>query len=120
VYRIVQEALTNVHKYAPGVEVDVTARYGGDRVVVRVRNQRAEPPAEGTGLPVTGSGTGLLGLRRRVEAIGGALHAGPDAEGGFRLDATIPAQDHAQDHAQHLAQDPACEPDHVTGLGGRR
>jgi signal transduction histidine kinase len=108
VYRIVQEALTNVHKYAPGAGVDVTARYGGDRVVVRIRNQAAEPPAAGIGLPVTGGGTGLLGLRRRVEAIGGALQAGPDDEGGFRLDATMPAQD------------PGREPDHATGLGGPR
>ncbi|GAA4203109.1 hypothetical protein GCM10022220_11700 [Actinocatenispora rupis] len=87
-YRIVQEALTNVHRYAPGAAVDVTVRYRTDRVEVVVRNGPAAGPA---GLPDTGSGTGLLGLSRRVEALGGTLTAGPAESGGFRVNATMPS-----------------------------
>jgi signal transduction histidine kinase len=92
-YRVVQEALTNVHKHAPGAKVEVTARYGVDRVVVRVRNEPTAPAGEGAGLPVTGGGTGLLGLARRVEAVGGSLRAGRDRDGGFRVEATMPLRE---------------------------
>jgi signal transduction histidine kinase len=95
VYRIVQEALTNVHKHAPGAAVEVSARYGGERVVVRVRNEPAGVPAGAVALPTTGGGTGLLGLRRRVEAIGGSLRAGRAGDGGFTLEATMPARENA-------------------------
>jgi signal transduction histidine kinase len=71
----------------------VTARYGADRVLVRVRNEPTAPAGNGAGLPVTGGGTGLLGLRRRVEAIGGSLRAGRDGDGGFRVEATMPARE---------------------------
>ena len=93
VYRVVQESLTNVHKHAPGARVEVTASYGADQVVVRVRNEPTAPAGGGAGLPVTGSGTGLLGLRRRVEALGGDLRAGRDGDGGFRVEATMPVRE---------------------------
>jgi signal transduction histidine kinase len=94
-YRVVQEALTNVHKHAPGAKVEVTASYGADRVVVRVRNEPTAPAGDGAGLPVTGGGTGLLGLGRRVEAVGGSLRAGRDGDGGFRVEATMPGREAA-------------------------
>ncbi|HEY3506601.1 MAG TPA: histidine kinase [Actinocatenispora sp.] len=87
VYRVVQEALTNVHKHASGARVTVTTRYRADRVDVAVHN------AAGTGAhaDLPGTGTGLPGLRRRVETIGGSLSAGAADDGGFRLDATMPS-----------------------------
>jgi signal transduction histidine kinase len=89
-YRIVQEALTNVRKHAPGARVQVHLRYRADGVRLSIRNS---PPTDGQDplLAATGTGTGLLGLRQRVELINGTLHAGPDHDGGFRVDATLPA-----------------------------
>jgi len=57
---------------------------------VRVRNT----PAAGTavdGLAATGSGLGIPGLRQRIELVSGSLRAGPDPDGGFCLEATLPA-----------------------------
>jgi signal transduction histidine kinase len=45
-----------------------------------------------TGQPTTGSGAGVRGMRERAEALGGTLHAGPGAEGGWRLQATLPLE----------------------------
>ncbi|WP_158890121.1 sensor histidine kinase [Amycolatopsis anabasis] len=89
-HRVVQEALTNVRKHAPGAAVRVRARYGGDGVHVTVHNTgstRAADPA----LAATGSGTGLHNLRQRVEMIGGTLHTGRATDGGFQVCATLPA-----------------------------
>ncbi|MFF4772137.1 sensor histidine kinase [Microtetraspora fusca] len=87
-YRIVQEALTNARKHAPGASVAVEVDYGPERVGVRVRNTppRAGRPAD----PLPGGGSGLLGLRERVALVGGALWAGPTAEGGFEVRAELP------------------------------
>ncbi|PSK88063.1 signal transduction histidine kinase [Murinocardiopsis flavida] len=90
VYRIVQEALTNAHKHAPGADTRVRVRYRPDGVRVDVSttaSARGGDPA----LARTGGGTGLLGLRRRVELVGGVLRAGPAGDGGFRVDAALPA-----------------------------
>ncbi|MGW5265989.1 sensor histidine kinase [Microbispora sp. NPDC004025] len=84
-YRVVQEALTNAHKHAGGAETDVLVRYLPAGLEVVVRNA---PSAASQVLP--GSGWGLVGLRERVELLGGSLEAGPH-EGGFRVLARIPA-----------------------------
>ncbi|GLX10817.1 histidine kinase [Microbispora sp. NBRC 16548] len=84
-YRVVQEALTNVHKHAHGAETDVVVRYLPAELEVLIRN--ATSPA-GEGFP--GSGWGLVGLRERVELLGGTLEAGPHG-GGFQVLARIPA-----------------------------
>ncbi|WP_327581832.1 histidine kinase [Nonomuraea sp. NBC_00507] len=84
-YRVVQEALTNVHKHAGDAETEVHVRYGSAELAVLVRNR---PSLTGGGLP--GSGWGLVGLRERVELVGGRLEAGPRAEGGFQVLAEIP------------------------------
>lgn len=89
-YRVVQEALTNARKHAPGAEVAVALAYRADGVAVRVANGPARRPRDGT-LAGTGAGVGLLGLRQRVELVGGALRAGPGEGGGFQVDATLPA-----------------------------
>jgi signal transduction histidine kinase len=89
-YRIVQEALTNVRKHAPGARVQVHLRYRPDGVRLSVRNS-APTGARDPLLAGTGTGTGLLGLAQRVELINGTLHTGPHDDGGFLLDAALPA-----------------------------
>jgi signal transduction histidine kinase len=86
-HRVVQEALTNVHKHAPGGRVDVEVRYGADLVTVAVSNTAATADPV---LVASGSGSGLRGLRERVEVIGGTLRAGARPDGGFAVRAEIP------------------------------
>lgn len=88
-YRVVQEALTNVRKHAPGAPVLVRLSRHDGGVRVAVSNQPTAHPAP-TDLPP--SGTGLLGLRQRVELVGGAFTAGPTDGGGFHLLATLPGK----------------------------
>jgi signal transduction histidine kinase len=90
VYRIVQEGLTNAHKHAPGASVRVRVRYGPAEVRLEVRNTTPTRPVD-AGLVGTGSGVGLASLRRRVELVGGTLRAGPAPDGGFCVEATLPA-----------------------------
>ncbi|MBB6379448.1 signal transduction histidine kinase [Pseudonocardia eucalypti] len=89
-FRIVQEALTNVRKHAPGAAARVTMRYEPDRVRLTVRNSMPTQRVDAA-LTASGSGTGLLGLRQRVELVSGTLHAGATEDGGFQVDATLPA-----------------------------
>ncbi|WP_198961868.1 sensor histidine kinase [Pseudonocardia sp. MH-G8] len=86
-HRVVQEALTNVHKHAPGGRVRVEVRYGADLVTVAVSNTAATADPV---LVASGSGSGLRGLRERVEIIGGTLRAGALPDGGFAVRAEIP------------------------------
>jgi signal transduction histidine kinase len=90
-YRIVREALTNVRKHAPGARVTVHVSYGDSQVRLAVRNTAAPGAADLSGLAGTGSGLGLSGLRQRVELVHGTLRAGPAPDGGFCLEATLPA-----------------------------
>ncbi|MFJ2590607.1 sensor histidine kinase [Streptomyces sp. NPDC087538] len=88
-YRIVQEGLTNAHKHAPGAPITVELRYEPDSLVVEVANG----PATGTtdnGRGVVSGGQGLTGLGERTRLIGGMMHAGPTAGGGFRLAGVLP------------------------------
>ncbi|EOD67430.1 two-component system histidine kinase [Amycolatopsis vancoresmycina DSM 44592] len=85
-YRVVQEALTNVAKHAPGAAVTVRVTSAGARTDVSVVNAR--PPAGP--LPGAASGqVGLIGLRERARLVGGTLRAGP-LEGGFAVTARLP------------------------------
>ncbi|QLQ36371.1 sensor histidine kinase [Micromonospora robiginosa] len=86
-YRIIQESLTNAHRHAPGAAVTVGVTYSATGVVVEVRD--AGPGPTGPGEP--GAGLGLLGMRERAEAVGGAFHAGRLPEGGFLVRAELPA-----------------------------
>jgi signal transduction histidine kinase len=88
-YRIVREALTNVRKHAPGARVVVSVRYDESQVHLSVRNTASVAPA--TALAATGSGLGIAGLRQRIELVHGSLRAGPVPDGGFCLEATLPA-----------------------------
>jgi signal transduction histidine kinase len=84
-YRVVQEALTNVCKHAPGAATTVTLRRDKEELSVSVHNQGAEAGHEDLG---TG-GHGLVGMAERVRLYGGRLHAEAVSD-GFRVDAAIP------------------------------
>jgi signal transduction histidine kinase len=84
-YRIVQEAVTNAGKHAPGAEVRVTVEQRPGELVVRVVNG-----AGGASVAVSG-GYGLVGLGERVRTLGGRLTAGPRLDGGFEVEAVLPA-----------------------------
>jgi signal transduction histidine kinase len=89
-YRIVREALTNVRKHAPGANVVVRVSY--DPAQVRLTVQNTPPVGEqSSALAGTGSGLGIANLRQRVELVGGTLHCGRTEDGGFSLEATLPA-----------------------------
>jgi signal transduction histidine kinase len=85
-YRIIQEALTNVGRHAGPASAAVRLDYQPGRVTVEIEDDgRASPDAP----PVPG--TGLIGMRERVTALGGRLRAEPRAEGGFMVHAELPA-----------------------------
>ncbi|MGV9273602.1 sensor histidine kinase [Streptomyces griseosporeus] len=87
VYRVVQEALTNARKHAPGAEVTVTVTGArGEGLSVTVHN----PPPDRPAPPVPGSGQGLIGLTERATLAGGRLDHGPGADGGFTVRAWLP------------------------------
>jgi signal transduction histidine kinase len=130
-YRIVQEALTNARRHAPGAAVDVELRYGPQALRVRVRDNGPGPvtaldtggftaieltagggyhddAVDGSG-PVSmsagrqsggdqpgagrpGGGHGLLGMRERAFAVGGALYVGAAPGGGFLVEAVLPSE----------------------------
>ncbi|MFF9979578.1 sensor histidine kinase [Streptomyces erythrochromogenes] len=90
VHRVVREALTNVHRYAPDAHVGVTVVHDDALVRVTVRNgARPGPPAPAE---EPGTGRGLTGLRERVELLGGTFEAAALPAGGFRVDAAVPAE----------------------------
>jgi signal transduction histidine kinase len=86
-YRIVQEALTNARRHAPGAAVDVELRYTGGALAVRVRDNGPGPPPGGPG-----GGHGLAGMRERAAAVGGELRTAEAPGGGFLVAATLPAE----------------------------
>ncbi|SOD86025.1 Signal transduction histidine kinase [Streptomyces sp. Ag109_G2-15] len=89
-YRVVQEALTNVHKHAAGAKTYVRLAHRGAEIAMQVENEPPEPgSASAAGLP--SGGNGLLGMRERVVALGGVFVSGPTDAGGFRVSAVIPA-----------------------------
>lgn len=89
-YRVVQEALTNAAKHAPGAAVRV--RLGRDReageIAVSVAN--GPRPADGTPPDPASGGNGLVGLDERVRLVGGVLGHGPSPDGGFEVSARLP------------------------------
>jgi signal transduction histidine kinase len=90
-YRIVQEALSNVVRHAPGAEVrvELAADPGGAALLVTVVNAAApapRPPRVETG----STGQGLAGMRERVALLGGSLETGMVDGGGFRVAARLP------------------------------
>ncbi len=88
-YRVVQEALTNALKHAPGAPVTITVHAQQATVDVSVVN--APPGRRPSGLEGSGGGYGLAGMRQRVTACGGSLSAGPTPSGGWQVSASLPA-----------------------------
>jgi signal transduction histidine kinase len=86
-YRIVQEALTNAGKHAPGAPVQVEVRRAPLGLTVRVVNGPSQRRPE----LVPGGGFGLVGLAERVRTLGGRLTAEPRLDGGFAVEAELPA-----------------------------
>ncbi|WP_309231966.1 sensor histidine kinase [Micromonospora tarensis] len=82
VYRIVQEALTNVARHAGATAAVVRVRPDQDDVLVEVED-------DGTGQPGA-PGSGIIGMRERARALGGSLTTGPQPGGGFRVSARLP------------------------------
>jgi signal transduction histidine kinase len=95
-YRIVQEALSNAMRHAPGSHVQVHVAYRPDGLVLDVRNDAvpqassAVPVLVASGARAAGGGHGLVGMRERTTMLGGSLEAGPTADGGFRVTAVLP------------------------------
>jgi signal transduction histidine kinase len=89
VYRIVQEALTNVIKHAPGASAMVRVRAGAAGVRVTVADNGR---SYGSAFTVAGDTPrhGIVGMRERAAAFGGRLEAGPVPDGGFRVTAFLP------------------------------
>lgn len=88
-YRIAQEGLTNAHKHAPGASITIELRYEPDSLVVEVANGPA-PGSADNGRNVVSGGQGLTGLGERARVVGGMVHVGPTADGGFRLAGVLP------------------------------
>jgi signal transduction histidine kinase len=101
-YRVVQEAVSNAVRHAPGATVEVSVRracaeenrpgeVAGDELVVQVANSpvpsKVAPPS------AVGSGHGLVGMRERVGLLGGRFQAGPTADGGYVVEAVIPLEE---------------------------
>jgi signal transduction histidine kinase len=97
-YRIVQEALSNAMRHAPGSQVRLHLAYRSDALAIEIRNDAAlravpvlvasgERPADGG---VGGGGHGLVGMRERATMLGGSLDVGPTGDGGFRVTAVLP------------------------------
>ncbi|MFE8916807.1 sensor histidine kinase [Streptomyces globisporus] len=87
-YRIVQEALANVVRHAPGARTRVSVRAAAGHLNVLVVNGPAPKPA--SPLESAGTGHGLVGMRERVRLTGGTLDTGPLPDGGFRVAARMP------------------------------
>jgi signal transduction histidine kinase len=94
-YRIVQEALSNAMRHAPGSHVELHLAYRPDALALEVSNDvdpKAVPVlvASGDHAAAGGGGHGLVGMRERTTMLGGSLDAGPTADGGFRVAAVLP------------------------------
>ena len=86
-FRVVQESLTNALRHAPGAAVRVLVNGSGRGLTVSVENDRSEQER----LNLSGTGRGLIGLRERVQELGGQLLAGPTPHGGWLVEATLPS-----------------------------
>jgi signal transduction histidine kinase len=115
-YRLVQEALTNIVKHAPTAEAEVNVTIEPGAVDVLVRNS---PPKESTGFgaPPIGSGQGLIGMRERVESCAGCLSYGPRADGGFEVRARLPLTAPRAEPSYSLGWRPGVLIARIGGLG---
>ncbi|UGY91181.1 sensor histidine kinase [Streptomyces gobiensis] len=87
-YRIVQEALANVVRHAPGADTRVSVSANETNLTVLVVNAASATPS--APLESTGTGHGLVGMRERVRLVDGTLDTGPLPDGGFKVAAQLP------------------------------
>ncbi|HEX3785566.1 MAG TPA: histidine kinase [Pseudonocardiaceae bacterium] len=86
-YRIIQEALTNATKHAPGARIDLTLDWSEAALRLRIVNR----PGHVAARRAAGGGHGLIGMRERATNCGGSLLAEPTPDGGFAVTASLPA-----------------------------
>jgi signal transduction histidine kinase len=91
IYRVVQEALTNVVKHAPGARVVAELTVTAGKVRLDVRDDGG--PGGAARRADLSPGHGIVGMRERIGAFGGWLVAGPVAGGGFQVSAEVPIED---------------------------
>ena len=84
-YRIVQEAMSNALRHAPGAAITVACVRSDEALELSVTNGPPAVPA-----PVGEPGHGIVGMRERATGVGGSLDAGPTADGGYAVRATLP------------------------------
>ena len=87
-FRVVQEALTNITRHARGASAVVRVSYGDEELTVQIDDDGQGSQTDGA----AGAGTGIVGMRERVGALGGELEAGPRPDGGFRVRARLPLE----------------------------
>ncbi|MFF5146209.1 sensor histidine kinase [Streptomyces sp. NPDC013157] len=90
-FRVVQEALTNVHKHAAGAKTHVRLAHRVAEIAMQVENEPPPEPASAAAAGLPSGGNGLVGMRERVLGLGGVFVSGPTDAGGFRVSAVIPA-----------------------------
>ncbi|MFD3530024.1 sensor histidine kinase [Streptomyces sp. NPDC058664] len=91
-YRVVQEALTNVHKHAAGAKVVVRLAHREGEVAMQVENGPCPSDAGVADVRLPSGGNGLVGMRERVSRLGGVFVSGGTDAGGFKVSAVLPAE----------------------------
>ncbi|MDX3575061.1 sensor histidine kinase, partial [Streptomyces sp. ID05-47C] len=91
-FRVVQEALTNVHKHAAGAKTYVRLAHRVAEIAMQVENGPPPEAGSASSARLPSGGNGLVGMRERVVALGGVFVSGPTEAGGFRVSAVIPAE----------------------------
>ena len=93
-YRLVQESLSNVRKYAgPGAKVDIHEIWSDDALFISITDDGQGAKASEDG---HAPGYGLIGMKERITAVDGEVEAGPQPNGGFSVEATLPLQGGSQ------------------------
>ncbi|MFB8776793.1 sensor histidine kinase [Streptomyces broussonetiae] len=90
-FRVVQEALTNVHKHAAGAKTYVRLAHRASEIAMQVENEPPPEASSASSARLPSGGNGLVGMKERVAALGGVFVSGPTDAGGFRVSAVIPA-----------------------------
>jgi signal transduction histidine kinase len=90
-FRVVQEALTNVHKHASGAKTYVRLAHRVSEIAMQVENEPPPEPGSASSAGLPSGGNGLVGMKERVSALGGVFVSGPTDAGGFRVSAVIPS-----------------------------
>ncbi len=91
-YRIIQEALTNARKHAPGSDTRVRVRHSPRELELWVENGRADAAVRHNGRAQPGTGHWIIGMRERVALYGGRMDAQPRADGGFAVHVRLPVE----------------------------